>query len=284
VDRSASRIESLEGARRVFSTSYKCGRYLRRLRWPRGVTCPRCGAQHPGYIRSRKTWQCRVCRYQFSVTTGTIFHRSKIDLPRWFVAIWLMCNSPKGISAKQLERDLGVHYETAWYMAQRIRRAMKHDIFEDKLCGIVEVDDAVVKSDRGTRWEGGSYILGMASRSGDIKLQILSKLKGEEVRRVVAENVDYVESFYTDGHKLYRRMHELGPHQYVVHQKEWVDGEVHVSFVENAWSLFKRGLVGMYHHVSTKYLQEYLDEFAFRYSHRHEKGRLLDFVLASSSC
>jgi hypothetical protein len=138
------------------------------------------------------------------VTTGTIFHRSKIDLPRWFVAIWLMCNSPKGISAKQLERDLGVHYETAWYMAQRIRRAMKHDIFEDKLCGIVEVDDAVVKSDRGTRWEGGSYILGMASRSGDIKFRILKKLKGEEVRRVVAENVDYVKSFYTDGLKLYR--------------------------------------------------------------------------------
>jgi len=229
-------------------------------------------------------WQCRACRYQFSVTTGTIFHRSKIDLPRWFVAIWLMCNSPKGISAKQLERDLGVHYETAWYMAQRIRRAMKHDIFEDRLCGIVEVDDAVVKSDKGTRWEGGSYILGMASRSGDIKLQILSRLKGEEVRRVVAENVDYVKAFYTDGHKLYRKMHELGPHQYVVHQKQWVDGEVHVSFVENAWSLFKRGLVGMYHHVSTKYLQEYLDEFAFRYSHRHEKGRLLDLVLASSSC
>ncbi|MFC2105788.1 IS1595 family transposase [Candidatus Bipolaricaulota bacterium] len=132
--------------------------------------------------------------------------------------------------------------------------------------------------------EGGSYVLGMASRSGDIKLQLLKKLKGEEVRRVVAENVDFVKSFYTDGDKLYRKMHELGPHQYVVHQKQWVDGEVHVSFVENAWSLFKRGLVGMYHHVSTKYLQEYLDEFAFRYSHRYEKGRLLDLVLASSSC
>ena len=284
MDRNETKIESLEEVRRAFSTQYKCDRYLRRLRWPSGVMCPRCGAKHPGYIRSRRLWQCRICRYQFSVTTGTIFHRSKIDLPRWFVAIWLMCNSPKGISAKQLERDLGVHYETAWYMAQRIRRAMKHDIFEDKLCGIVEIDDAVMKSDNGTRWEGGSYVLGMASREGDIKLRILKKLKGEEVRRVVAENVDYVQAFYTDGHKLYRKMHELGPHQYVVHQKEWVDGEVHVSFVENAWSLFKRGLVGMYHHVSTKYLQEYLDEFAFRYSHRHEKSRLLDLVLASSAC
>ena len=195
-----------------------------------------------------------------------------------------MCNSPKGISAKQLERDLGVHYETAWNMAQQICRAMKHDMFEDKLCGIVEVYDAVAKSDRGARWEGGSCILGVASRSGDIKLQILNKLKGEEVRRVVVEDVDYVESFNTDGHKLCRKMHELGPHQYVAYQKEWVDGDVHVSFVENAWSLFRRGLVGMYHHVSTKYLQEYLDEFALRDSHRREKGRLLGLVLASSSC
>ena len=157
--------------RRAFSTQCKCGEYLRRLRWPSGVMCPRCGTKHLSYIRSRRLWQCRACRYRVSVITGTIFHRSKSDLPRWFVAIWLMCNSPKGISAKQLERDLGVHYETAWYMAQRIRRAMKRDIFESKLCGIVEIDDAVMKSGNGTRWEGGSYVLGMASRSGDIKLQ-----------------------------------------------------------------------------------------------------------------
>jgi len=121
----------------------------------------------------------------------------------------------------------------------------------------------------------------MASRDGDIKLQLLSKLKGEEVRRVVAENVEYVKAFYTDGHKLYRKMHELGPHRYVVHQKQWVDGDVHVSYVENAWSLFKRGLIGIFHHVSTKYLQDYLDEFAFRYSHRDEKPRLMELVLQS---
>ena len=124
----------------------------------------------------------------------------------------------------------------------------------------------------------------MASRDGDLRMLVLDKLRGEEIRRVVAENIEYVQAFYTDRHKLYKKMHELGPHQYVVHQKRWVDGEVHVSYAENARSLFKRGLVGMYHHVSTKYLQEYLDEFAFRYSHRHEKGRLLNLVLASSSC
>jgi len=276
------KIKSLVEARKEFSTQIKCEEHLARMRWPDGVICPRCRAKHPTYLQSRRKWQCS-CRYQFSVTAGTIFHKTHIDLPRWMLAVWLMCHSPKGVSSKQIQRELGVTYKTAWYMAQRIRKAMINDRLGVKLSGIVEIDDAVVKSDKGTRWEGGSYVLGMASRDGDIKLAILNKLKGEEVRRVVAENVDYVQSFYTDGHKLYRKMHELGPHQYVVHQKQWVDGEVHVSFVENAWSLFKRGLIGMYHQVSTKYLQDYLDEFAFRYSHRHEKAKLMDLLLASSA-
>jgi len=225
------KIQSLVEARKEFATKEQCEAHLTRMRWPDGVTCPRCGSKEVTFMERRRKWQCR-CRYQFSATSGTFMHGTHIDLPRWMMAIWLMCHSPKGISSKQIERELGLTYKSA-------------------------------------------------SRDGDVKLKILSKLKGEEVRRVVAQNVDYVKSFYTDGHKLYRRMHELGPHQYVVHQKQWVDGEVHVSFVENAWSLFKRSLIGVFHHVSTKYLQHYLDEFCFRYRHRHEKARLMDLVLAS---
>jgi len=275
-----NKIKSLVEARREFSTQIKCEKHLAKMRWPNGVACPRCGSKDVTRLSTRRKWQCK-CRYQFSVTSQTIFHGTHVDLPRWMMAVWLMCHSPKGVSSKQIQRELGVTYKTAWYMTQRIRWAMINDRLGVKLTGVVEIDDAVVKSDKGTRWEGGSYVLGMASRDGDIKLSILNKLRGEEVRRVVAENMDYVKSFYTDGHKLYRKMHELGPHQYVVHQKQWVNGDVHVSFVENAWSLFKRGLAGMYHHVSTKYLQDYLDEFAFRYSHRNEKSVLLDLVLSS---
>lgn len=274
------KIKSLVEARREFATQEQCEAHLARMRWPDGVECPRCGSKEVQFMESRRKWQCK-CRYQFSVTAGTVFHGSHIDLPRWVMALWLMCHSPKGISSKQLQRELGVTYKTAWYMTHRIRTAMIHDQEGVKLSGIIEIDDAVVKSDKGKRWNGGSYVLGMASRDGDIKLAILNKLKGEEVRRVVAENVDYVKSFYTDGHKLDRKMHELGPHSYVVHQKQWADGEVHVSFVENAWSLFKRSRGGVFHHVSTKYLQDYLDEFTFRYRHRHEKARLMDLVLAS---
>jgi len=180
-----------------------------------------------------------------------------------------------------LSHEASITSRGKWYMTHRIRKAMINHQLGVKLSGIIEIDDAVVKSDKGTPWGGGSYVLGMASREGYIKLQVLNKLKGEEVRRVVAENVEYVKAFYTHGHKLYRKMHGLDPHQFVVHQKAWVDGEVHVSYVENAWSLFKRGLIGIFHHVSTKYLQDYLDEFCFRYRHRHEKPRLMDLVLAS---
>lgn len=151
----AAEMKSLEEVRRAFSTQRKCEAYLKRLRWPNGVTCPRCGAKHPLWMPKYRRWHCRNCRYQFSVISGTIFHRSKVPLPKWFIAIWLMCHSPKGISAKQLERELGVHYETAWYMAKRIRQAMRHNIFEDKLCGIVEVDDAQVKTDN--PGSGSSY-------------------------------------------------------------------------------------------------------------------------------
>ena len=143
-----------------------------------------------------------------------------------------MCHSPKGVSSKQTERELGVTYKTAWYMTKRIRKAMTNDRLGVKLSGIIEIDDTVIRSDKGTRWEGGSYAVDMASRSGDIKLAILNKLKAEEIRRIVAENVEYVQAFYTDGHKVYKRMHELGPHQYVIHQKQWVNGKIHVSFVE----------------------------------------------------
>lgn len=278
------KIKSLVEARKEFSTQIKCEEHLARMRWPDGVTCPRCGAAHPTYLQSRRKWQCK-CKYQFSVTAGTVFHKTHIDLPRWMMALWLMCHSPKGVSSKQIERELGVTYKTAWYMSKRIRQAMINDRAEVKLSGIIEMDDAVVKADgghaKGRSMPNAKLVLGMASREGDIKLQIVDTLTHQEIRRVFAKNVDYVKAIYTDGHPSFQGMEELATHRYVVHQKQYVDGEVHVNFVENAWSLFKRSLVGVFHHVSTEYLQDYLDEFSFRYSHRGEKDRLMELVLAS---
>jgi hypothetical protein len=203
------------------------------------------------------------------------------------LAIWLMCHSPKGISSKQIQREIGVTYKTAWYITKRIRKAMRHDVFEDRLGGIIEVDDAVVRaSGDGPPIDSakfdGKNVLGIAERGGSLHMMIIDGLKAHDIRCVVAKNLGAVQEIYSDAAKALFFLHEFGPHKSVAHiRKEYVVDEAHVNTIENAWSLFKRGLIGLYHHVSAKYLQEYLDEFAFRYSHRKEKGLLMDLVLAN---
>lgn len=274
-------VKSLDEARREFSTQRKCEEALKALRWPDGVRCPRCGAAHPLHMPVYRRWQCRGCRYQFTVTAGTIFHRSKIKLPQWFVAVWLMCHSPKGVAAKQLERELGVCYETAWYMAKRIRRAMRHDIFEDRLCGIVEVDATAVKADGGTGRFGTQNVLGMAERRGALKMVVIKALTTANIRRVCLRNFDRVELIYSDAAHSMGFLSGIARHCTVAHYWEHAHGRTHTNYVESAWSLFKRGVYGVFHHVSAKYLQDYLDEFSFRYSHRREKSMLVNLVLAN---
>lgn len=278
------KITSLVEAREAFSTQEKCERRLRDMRYPDGVTCPLCGSKTVSYVASCHQWQCEF-RYQFSVTSGTAFHKTHTDLPRWFVAIWVVCHSPRGISAKQIERKSGVSYDTAWYTARRIRAAMRHTEFERKLCGIVEVDAGIIKADGG-KATGNSPkqakdVLGMAERCGAVRLVVLDQLGRAAIQRVVLGNLGKVNRIYSGMCSKLFWLREIAPYRAVNHWLEYVHGQAHVNSVENIWSLFKRGLVGQFHHVSAKYLQEYLDEFAFRHSHRHEKGRLFDLVPAN---
>jgi transposase-like protein len=280
------KITSLVEAQREFATQERCEEYLAQMRWPEGVVCPRCGSHEVTRLSTRRKWQCKGCRYQFSVTAGTIFHKTYVDLPRWMMAVWLMCNSPKGCSSKQLERTLGVTYKTAWYMTHRIRKAMISNRAEVMLSGVVEIDDAVVKADGGTATGNVTYqaknVIGLTSRdTGALRMVVVDTLQREDIRRVIARNLGTVKELITDATTRYNFLGELATHRYVAHYLSWVDGETHTNFIENAWSLFKRGLVGIFHHVSAKYLQDYLDEFAFRYSHRDEKPRLMELVLQS---
>jgi len=174
------------------------------------------------------------------------------------------------MSSKQIQREIGVTYKTAWNMAKRIRKAMKHDVFEDRLGGIIEVYYAVVRASgdgipRSPTTFEGKNVLGMVERGGSLRMMILDGLKARDIKRVVAKNFGEVQEIYSDAAKALFFLHEFGSHKSVVHiHNEYAVDEVHVNTIENAWSLFKRGLIGMYHHVSAKYLQEYLDEFAFR--------------------
>ncbi len=279
------KITSLVEARKRFSTQGSCEEYMTQMRWPNGVTCPRCGSHGVTYMESRHQWQC-VCRYQFSVTSGTVFHKTHIDLPRWLMAVWLVCHSPKGISSAQIQRELGVTYKTAWYMTRRIRLAIQNNLVGMRIEGDVEMDDAVVKADGGRASgnvsENCRNVLGVASRDhGTLRMFVIHSLREFDVESITSANLGRVKTIYTDGAQRFAYLSRIGLHRTVTHYTTYADGEAHVNHVENAWSLFKRALVGVYHHVSAKYLQDYLDEFAFRASNRKDKDAMVSLVLAS---
>ena len=279
------KITSLVEARKEFATQEACEDHLERMRWPNGVECPRCGSKQATRLSTRRKWLCK-CRYQFSVTAGTVFHRTHIDLPRWMMAVWLICHSLKGISSKQLQRELGVTYKTAWYMAKRVRWAIQRNLLGLLIEGEIEIDEAVVRADGGDKTGNVTYgakdVLGIASRTyGTLRMVVVDRLTKSEINRVCTTNLGYVKTIYTDQAVRFKFLAKFGLHRTVNHWLYYSKDGVHVNHVENAWSLFKRWLVGVYHHVSAKHLQEYLDEFAFRCSHRDERAKLMDMVLAS---
>jgi transposase-like protein len=256
-----------------FRSEDKCREYLEDLRWPDGVRCPRCGNDSVSKIEKRNQWECNEasCRYQFSVTAGTVFHDSHLPLWKWFLAIYLIGESRKGISAKQLQRTLGVSYKTAWYLGHRVRSAMEEDS-PVPLDGIVEVDETWIGGKRkgsGARWrEHKTMILGAVERSGELRLEVRKGPGGESkasyrafVDDMVGEKAEFI---FTDC--------DYG-------REEWVRGIVHTNTIEGVWSLFKRSVVGTYHQLSAKHLPAYLDEMAFRFNNRDNAFLFRDTLL-----
>lgn len=260
-----------------FGSEEKCRAYLEELRWPDGVQCPRCESKKISRIVKRKQFDCDGCRYQFSVTAGTLFHDSHLPLWKWFLAIYLIIESRKGISANQLRRTLKVSYKTAWYMTHRIRDAMGDDD-QPPLKGIVEADEM---------WHGGKVrgkgmgptnsgnkttILGVVERGGDVRLKVtMGRDRGTITRFLTSTVDDKATAIYTDGHHGYRGIGDDDTkHDWVDHQaREYVRGEVHTNTVEGVWSLFKRSVIGSYHQISFKHLPAYVDEFEWRFNNRN---------------
>lgn len=262
-----------------FGSEEKCRSYLEALRWPNGVTCIRCGSGKISRIVKRGQFHCDGCTYQFSVRAGTIFHDSHLPLWKWFLAVYVIGESKKGISANQLKRMLGVSYKTAWYLCHRIRAAMM-DTDPEPLTGIIEADETYTGNGpysfgvryRGRRVGGNkTAIIGAVERGGRVRLKVSSRVDRatlhEFLRAVIADDA---EAIYTDDYRAYDGIaDENTRHETVTHsRKEWVQGDVHTNTMEDVWSLFKRSLIGSYHHLSVKHLQSYLDELAFRYNNR----------------
>lgn len=260
-----------------FDTDAECRQALEELRWPDGVECLRCHSKSISRLTTRKQYDCNACRYRFSVTTGTIFNDSHLALPKWFLAVFLMCESKKGISANQLRRTLGVAQKTAWYLNHRIRKAMS-EVNPTLLTGTVECDETYLGSRRHTRGTGrGNYrqfkqiVLGAVERNGRLRMSAGIDNTRVNLHKFVNETVaDECANIYTDDLHAYRGIgDEDTKHETVNHGKgEYVRGDVHTNTIEGAFGLFKRGLVGSFHQISRKHLDRYLDEFEFRYNNR----------------
>lgn len=283
----------------IFTDVDKAREHLEAQRWPNGAICPHCGNADPAKITGLKgkahrpgLYQCAECREQFTVTVGTVFERSKIPLNKWMLAVHLMCASKKGISAHQLHRMLGVTYKTAWFMCHRIREAMRDDT-PGPMGGsgqVVEADETYFGKTEyqpklNTRGEpftksgksgpsGKRAVVALVERGGRVRSFHVDKANAESVREIVVTNISRESRLHTDESRLYTVVGtEFARHDTVRHSaKEYARGDVHTNTIEGVFSIFKRGMKGIYQHCAEKHLHRYLAEFDFRYNNRTKLG------------
>ena len=274
----------------IFHSDDAARKHMEAIRWPHGPSCPHCGNADTDKIKrlSGKSHrpglhQCNECRQHFTVTVGTVMERSKVPLHKWVLAFHLMASSKKGMSAHQLHRMLGVTYKTAWFMAHRIREAMREDDTTSGPLGgdskAVEVDETYFGSkDRVTkRTKRGKpshsskrAVVALVERGGSVRMFYAQRANAAEVRDIMVRNIDRKSDLYTDESRLYTETgKEFGAHETVKHSAgEYVRGPVHTNTVENVFSVFKRGMRGIYQHCGEAHLHRYLAEFGFRYNRR----------------
>jgi len=266
--------------------------FLEKKRWPDGPVCPHCGLVGEAYrlepTKKGKThvrkgvWKCAGCRKEFTVTVGTIFEDSHIPLHKWLMAYHLLCASKKGMSAHQLHRMLGITYKSAWFMAHRIRYTMKQEPLSSKLSGTVEVDETYVGGKRKRTEQRGrpgadsnkAAVVSLVQRKGHVRSFHVERVTGNNLREVLRKNVEPETSLMTDDFSAYDPVaKEFRSRDVVTHSKgEYVrregDKSIHTNTVEGFFSLLKRGIIGVYHHVGRQHLHRYLSEFDFRYNTR----------------
>jgi len=259
---------------------------LEGIRWPKGPACPHCGSMRITRIKAKSdkirdgVIQCNDCRGQFTVTVGTIMHRSHITLRQWVQAFYSMCSHKKGVSALQLQRNLGLHsYRSAWYLAHRIRSAMSKRPFAKKLKGIIEVDETYVggkprkdgkihKRGSGTK---KTPVIAIVERSGKAVSKPLDVINHKNLRSAVESIVSRQSTIMSDELHSYCGIGQnfVGGHKSVKHSAgEYVNGDISTNTVESYFALLKRGVHGTFHHISKQHLKKYCDEFSFRWDYR----------------
>ena len=284
-------VKNLKEVIQKFSDEKACIQYLVQQRWNGSPVCPYCGCEKWYNIEGGKRFKCgnSACYKKYSVTVGTVFHASNIPLSTWFPAMYILSAHKKGISSIQLAKDLGVTQKTAWFMMHRIRESLK-DKDSDLLKGTIEVDETYLAKKFRSDFKGlpeeeitkkmkeshnnKGLMFGMVQRKGKIVVKAYDKLSGEEAKKQIKKHVEKGSTIYSDQSSLYRTGLEDYTRETVIHSRpflEFVRGDVHVNTLESFWGMMKRGVYGIYHHISYKHLQAYCDEFTYRRNSRQLK-------------
>jgi len=271
-----------------FPNGDACLEWIKKHRWPKGIHCVNCQKITKHHkVSSRPCYECDYCGHQVYPTADTIFHKSTTPLRIWFEAIYRMASTRCGISAKQIQREMGVTYKTAWRMFHQIRALLGEDI--TNLDGEVEVDETYIggkkKGKRGRGAEGKTKVVGAVQRGGKVVAQVVPDVKRRTLAPFMARKVSRDATLFTDEFPTYDTMARFGyKHKRIDHHsKVYVRGNVHTNSIEGFWSLVKRGISGVYHSVSPQYLQLYLNEYAFRYNHRKSEVPMFKVFLSRIS-
>lgn len=280
---------------RQFNTEDACLDYIEKMRWPNGeLGCVHCGEigriskitrEAKGKNQRTRIYQCLACKKQFSATSGTIFNDSHLPLTKWFMAIAMICEAKKGMSAMQLQRHLGVNYRTAWHLCHRIREAMQDG---GLLTGVVEADATFLhprkprKGHPKVKKEKRDVVFGMIERGGRLRLIPVADEKLAIVEPVIREHISPDAIFQTDSFMTYeiiRRRKLFAEHRMINHIEKYAEGENHTQHIENAFSLLKRGVYGTFHQISSKHLARYCNEFSWRFNRRGMQLQMFDATL-----
>jgi transposase-like protein len=281
---------SLKDFLKRFSNDEKCLEEIYKKRYPKGVNCVKCKTLRKYYpLKGRTTYSCGFCGSQISPLTNTIFEHSAVSLRLWFYAMFLMVKTRSGISAKQLERELGVSYKTAHRMFKMIRKLMQQE--GSILDGIVEIDETFVGGkgfNRAKKWRADikkEVVWGAVERKGRAYLKHVPNMDKFTLIKTLKDNVSENAHIMSDEAGAYRDLYMYGfyNHHAVNHsENEYARGLVHNNSIENVWSHLKRGIFGVYRHVSKRYLQDYINEFAFRYNYRNFENGMFEILLNRS--
>jgi transposase-like protein len=273
-------FNSLFDLMEAFPDEQACIDHLRTIRWRDGEFCPYCGGNRIYHFSDRKTFKCGDCRERFSIKVGTIFHDTKLPLRKWFMAIWMISNHPKGIASTTLAKDLKVTQKTAWHVLHRIRHAARTKSFNAPLKGTVESDTTFIGGKEKNKHankkipgsQGGAnkdVVLGFVEREGELRTFHIPNVRAVTIHGALRQNVAKGSIVMTDEDGAFVGIDPTYSHQTVSHSKgEYVRGDVHSNTMEGVWALLKRQIFGIHHWVSSKHLVRYLDEMTWRFNRR----------------